>query len=217
MPLSNPLVTTIGLQVGYPSLICTRQLDLCWGSGTKIIRGPNGCGKSTFLRTLTGIIPSRSGRIIIGGHDLDRAPVEAKKLIGFAPDRIPLPPTAIGNELLRLTGWAHRWQGDLAATEIARAFAIDKFLDQCIAELSLGQRRRLLLVAALAIEPTVALLDEPTAGLDAAGIAVLGELITARGQRGRLTICTTHEPWFDHIPGVETILWPELAPESTGS
>jgi ABC-type multidrug transport system ATPase subunit len=132
-------------------------------------------------------------------------------LLGYGPDRIPLPATALAGELLRLTAWGRGDGRDLGRTSIAERLEIKTFLDRRVAALSLGQCRRLILTATLAAEPAIALLDEPTVGLDVDGIRHLVAIIEERQRQGRLTICVTHENWAIALPFAELISWSEFA------
>ena len=192
----------------------TRPLTLSLAAGAIHIHGPNGCGKSTLLRTLAGILPPMAGRIRLAGHDLARDDLRAKSVLGYMADRIPLPLTASASELLQLSAWARASAEDLALSPLGRRLEIAAFQQRPVGQLSLGQRRRVSLVAALAHDPLVALLDEPVAGLDRDGMGVLADIIRERSARGWLTLFSDHEDTLSRAVQATIVPWQELAPVS---
>ncbi len=131
--------------------------------------GPNGAGKSTTMKMVTGFLTPTSGSITVCGHDLARAPLAAKRKIGYLPEGAPAYPDMTPAAYLdfvarirRLKGAAKRERLDYVIQRIG----LDGVLEQPIDTLSKGYKRRVGLAQALMHDPEVLVLDEPTDGLD---------------------------------------------------
>lgn len=160
--------------------------------------GPNGAGKTTVLKLLLGLARPSSGTVSIFGTP----PEEARALVGYVPQVAtfdPAFPITVGEvvRMGRLRGSRRRYDPDDApATRRAlEAAEVADLADRHYSALSGGQRRRVLVARALAAEPRLLLLDEPTANMDAESearlFATLGEL------KGRTTILiVTHDTLF---------------------
>lgn len=159
--------------------------------GLFALTGPNGAGKSTLLRALAGVQPLAGGRIEIDGHDLWRAPVPARRQLGYLPESPELFPYLTARELLR-TANAVRGVAATAGEDRFARWVRSGALDLRIGTLSAGQRRKLALVAATSHEPRVLLLDEPDNALDAAAVADLRALLLAWRDEGRTLVVATH-------------------------
>jgi ABC-2 type transport system ATP-binding protein len=127
--------------------------------------GPNGAGKSTTMRMLAGFLPPSAGTARIAGHDIQAAPVAAKRALGFLPEGAPAYPE-MGVEAF--LAFCARVRGcDRPA--VARAMALTGLEGvrlEPIETLSKGFKRRVGLAAALLHDPPALVLDEPTDGLD---------------------------------------------------
>jgi iron complex transport system ATP-binding protein len=138
------------------------------------IIGPNGAGKTTLLRALSGVLSPRSGRIVLGENDLSTLPRRDRaRAIGFVAQslHVPLPHTVRQLVALGRTPHLGRWSvfGDADRSAVARGIRtveLEGFEDRFYDELSAGEQQRAILAMALAQEPCILLLDEPTAHLD---------------------------------------------------
>ncbi len=173
--MSAPVVNAIeikNLSFGYETnSLILENVNLTVKTGQSgCIVGPNGGGKSTLLRLLLGLLSPGSGSIRIFGT----SPVEARRKIGYMPQYHQLdaafPVTALEVVLM---GRIHRgfWgRYSRADRDVARAalqeMGIEFLADRGFASLSGGQRQRVLIARALASEPELLLLDEPTANID---------------------------------------------------
>lgn len=181
---ATPLVRVAGAVCRYPSgRLGLDGLDFDVGRGeTVALVGPNGSGKSTLLRLLAGVLRAVAGR-------LERA---AGLRIGYAAD------TAAHFDELTGRVNAHvfaRADGAPAARADAllEAFGLGPDADTPVSEYSFGMRRKLLLAEALAPDPGLLLLDEPTVGLDPDAGRTLREQLAARAAAGRTTIFATND------------------------
>lgn len=132
------------------------------------ILGPSGCGKTTILRMIAGFVAPSTGRILIGGQDMQGLGAERRPtaMIFQSLALFPLMPVwenvAFGHEARGMAKAARRAR----AEELLRLVALDGFADRMPSELSGGQRQRVAIARALAVEPQVLLLDEPLSALD---------------------------------------------------
>lgn len=154
--------------------------------------GRNGAGKSTLLRTLLGQRRPDGGTIRIGGLDPWSRRARLMARIGATPESPDAPPRSTAAELAALgAGLYRRWDGDAFADRIER-FGIDP--GKRFGELSRGQRSLLQLAFALAPEPELLVLDDPTLGLDAvARRYFFKELVGELADRGTTTLLATHD------------------------
>jgi ABC-type multidrug transport system ATPase subunit len=164
------------------------------GPGVLALRGENGAGKSTLLRLVAGVIQTDAGRIRIDDKDLDRDRVSALAALGYVPEAAELPPLLTVRELTALVVSLKRCAP--AGDALALRLGADAILDRPLGALSLGQRRRALLLAALVGDPALLALDEPSNGLDVEGVRMLIDLLKERSERGRAAIVATHDAAF---------------------
>lgn len=163
-------------------------VDLTLDGGVLVVHGPNGCGKSTLLRIVAGVIAPDEGSVRI--HDADVPSPAALRQVGYVPEAADPPEHLTVGELLALVAALRR-----APCPPARdaAMGAGELADQRIGALSLGQRRRACLAAALVGEPWLLVLDEPDNGLDAAGAAELVALVGDHVARGGAALIATHD------------------------
>lgn len=212
---STPLLEGCQLHFGYlPSLPVIRGASLSLTAGTMgAIIGSNGCGKSTLIRLLAGVLTPGSGEVRFGGTPIRSIPRrELAKRIAYVPQSINLafPFTALEVVLTGRTPYTSRFRFEsradrekaLAALETAGAAHLAA---RPVTELSGGERQIVALARALAQEPACLLLDEPSAALDlkhrAAFVRTLARL---RDTQGLTVLVVTHdlnlvEPLFDEI------------------
>lgn len=201
------VLTAERLRVGYPRrrsptvLLDDLSVTLEAGALTFLL-GPNGSGKTTLLRTLTGMQPALAGRVRLLGDDVARMPSleRAQRLAVVLTDQVDaglmrvIDLVALGR--YPYTGWA----GRLGATdhacvrwalEVTGAAAL---AERSVAELSDGERQRVLVARALAQEPAVLALDEPVAYVDVARrVELTGLLRRLARERGLAVLLTSHD------------------------
>ena len=163
--------------------------------------GPNGAGKTTLLRALAGLIPSEGG-IEIGGEALSSLPLrERAKRFGYLPQghvvHWPLPArdiVALGRYPHGATDPARLSPKDQDAVQRAmQAVDVMDFSDRRVTELSGGERSRVALARALAVEAPIILADEPTASLDPRHQIDVMKNLRATADTGVLVIVVTHD------------------------
>ncbi|MBI5071099.1 MAG: urea ABC transporter ATP-binding subunit UrtE [Deltaproteobacteria bacterium] len=160
--------------------------------------GRNGVGKTTLLRALLGVVPVRSGTVTFGGRDLTRAaPYErARAGIGYVPQGREIFPRLTVEENLRM-GLAGR---PASARIPARIFELFPVLRQMLGrrggDLSGGQQQQLAIGRALAMEPSLLVLDEPTEGIQPSIIQDIERAIRTLAGEGRMAILLV-EQYYD--------------------
>lgn len=180
------------------------DVSLTWdGPGALALSGENGAGKSTLLRILAGILQPDAGTVTIAGHDLSRARLQALRHIGYAPEAADLPPHLGVGELISLTASLKRC--DRPPPALAERLGAEGLLRKRFGSLSLGQRRRAGLLAALVGDPAILLLDEPTNGLDKDGVAVMIDVLREHAAAGRSAVVATHDRDFIAAVGAAEI------------
>ena len=160
--------------------------------------GPNGAGKSTTVKMLTGILVPSAGRISVAGLDPSRRRIQLARRIGVVfGQRVQLwwdLPLRDSFELLRHIYRVRfeRWRANL--DRFCEVLELDPFLDTPVRQLSLGQRMRGELTAAMLHDPEVLFLDEPTIGLDVVAKARVREFLAeVNRERGVTVLLTTHD------------------------
>ncbi len=142
--------------------------------------GPNGAGKTTTMRILTGFIPATSGTAAIAGYDIFEDSHEAKKRIGYLPERPPLYHEMTVSEYLlfvaKIKGVDRKVRSS-ALGGVLEKCALTGVKDRLIGNLSRGFRQRVGLAQALIHNPEVLILDEPTTGLDPKQIIEVRQVI----------------------------------------
>ncbi len=179
-------------------------LDAARGDRVALL-GPNGTGKSTLLAIVAGLIEPDAGEVLLDGISLLGREVRARARLGYVPESADAPPHLTVAELLALVAALKR--APSPPPDLLDHLGIPPLLDQLLGSLSLGQRRRACLAAALVGDPALLVLDEPTNGLDPPGTAALSTLIRARAASGSMALIATHDLAFvDSIEARRTTL-----------
>jgi ABC-2 type transport system ATP-binding protein len=153
--------------------------------------GPNGAGKTTTMRILTGYIPPTSGKVQIGGFDIVDQSLEARRLIGYLPESVPLYLDMTVYDYLKFMANLRRVSdSDDAIDEALAMVHLEDRADGYIGKLSKGMRQRVGLAQALLHRPDVLILDEPTIGLDPAQIIEVRKLIQEIGKEKTILLST---------------------------
>ena len=155
--------------------------------------GPNGAGKTTLISTICGITVPTSGRVTVGGFDILKDFRAARALIGLVPQEIALEPfEKVINTVRFSRGLFGKGRKDAVVEDILRKLSLWDKKDTPIKALSGGMKRRVLIAKALAHEPRVLFLDEPTAGVDVELRKDMWDVVADLKSQGVTIILTTH-------------------------
>lgn len=157
--------------------------------------GPNGAGKSTTMKMITGFLAPTSGTAVVCGHDIEAAPLAAKRRIGYLPEGAPAYPDMTAAEFLDFIAHIRGLRGAEARRRIfyiADLIHIGDVMHQPIETLSKGYRRRVGVAQALLHDPSVLILDEPTDGLDPPQIAEMRRVLRRYATGGRAVLVSSH-------------------------
>ena len=155
--------------------------------------GPNGAGKTTLISTICGITVPTSGTITVGGHDTVRDYRAARSLIGLVPQEINLEPfETVQNTVSFSRGLFGKPRDDTRVAAILKSLSLDDKATSKVKELSGGMKRRVLIAKALAHDPRVLFLDEPTAGVDVELRKDMWNVVADLKATGVTIILTTH-------------------------
>ena len=146
--------------------------------------GPNGAGKSTTMKIITGYLEANSGEALVNGINVNEAPVEAKRQIGYLPEGNPLYYEMYIREYLNFAGAIHNVEKGLKKRieEVIEITGLQPESNKKTGQLSKGYKQRVGLAAALLHDPKVLILDEPTTGLDPNQIVGIRQLIKDLGK-----------------------------------
>jgi ABC-2 type transport system ATP-binding protein len=154
--------------------------------------GPNGAGKSTTMKMLTGYLKPDAGDITVSGIDVRKAPLEAKKKIGYLPESNALYYDMYVREYLGFIADVHQLKNKKAGIEnVIGTVGLTPESHKRIGQLSKGYKQRVGLAAALLHQPEVLILDEPTSGLDPNQIVEIRQVIKEQGQ-DKLVLFSSH-------------------------
>ena len=185
------VVSISGLHKSFGRTRALNGLDLAVAPGeVHGFLGPNGAGKTTTIRILLGLLRPDSGTARLLGGDPARDVVALHRRLAYVPGDVTLWPNLTGGEIIDLLG---RMRGGLDPHR--RADLLDRFdLDprKKARTYSKGNRQKVALVAALASDVELLLLDEPTAGLDPLMEAAFRDRITAERHNGRTVLLSSH-------------------------
>lgn len=181
----------VSLTYGRGAVRALQHLDLGIRPGIVGLVGANGAGKTTFLRLLAGELAPTSGHLTIGG--LTPGAYRTQRGFGSIPDQPRFPDhLTVGEFLDGLRALCGATGLEDAEQALAADFAVGDLESRLLGSLSLGQKRRVELVAALIGDPDLVLLDEPTNGLDPLAVHALRRGLLAIRRPGRLLMVSSH-------------------------
>jgi ABC-2 type transport system ATP-binding protein len=205
-PMTRP--GTVNIDAGNAPIVRVSDLRKSYGDGFEALKGvsldiaegeilallgPNGAGKTTLISTICGLATPTSGVVTVGGHDVVRDFRAARRMIGLVPQEISLEPfTKVRKTVAFSRGLFGLPPHDGTVEETLRRLSLWDKRDSLARELSGGMRRRVLIAKALAHEPRVLFLDEPTAGVDVELRRDMWDIVRNLKSAGVTIILTTH-------------------------
>ncbi|HZR81296.1 MAG TPA: ABC transporter ATP-binding protein [Candidatus Binatia bacterium] len=184
------------LKKSYGPIVAVDELTLEIPAGCVFgFLGRNGAGKTTTIRMMMGLLEPTAGTVLLGGHDIRRAPEAAKAITGYLPDHPYLYDKLTAEEFLRfvsgLYGIAAR-DGESRARSLLGDFALAERADELVETFSHGMKQRLALAGALIHRPRILVLDEPMVGLDPQGALDFRRLLAQLAASGVTIFLSTH-------------------------
>ena len=193
----GPMIEADGLTKRYGALTALHDFSLDVRAGEILaLVGPNGAGKTTALKLLVGLLTPTSGTARLGGYDVMRQPLDAKRILAFLPDQPFLYEQLTVAELLGFVGGMYGLAHTLLrsrAAELLTTFGLAEQVDRRISQLSYEMKSRLVLIASLLHDPKVLILDEPFFGLDPQTLRLMKHLLTQRARQGMAILLSTHQ------------------------
>jgi len=191
-----PVVPAAAPRVSAEGVVALDTLDLQVRQGEFFgLLGPNGAGKTTTIGILTTRVLPSSGRALVAGHDVTRAPDRVRQLIGVVPQR-PNPDRSLStleNLVFHAAYFGIALDGaERHARQLLERLGIADKADDRVDALSGGQQQRLMIARALIHDPAVIFLDEPTVGLDPQARLDLWAILRDLHAHGRTIVMTTH-------------------------
>jgi ABC-2 type transport system ATP-binding protein len=184
------------LTKAYGDLIAVNELNLDIAQGEFFaFLGPNGAGKTTTIKLLTGLIKPTAGRAVIGGYDIQRDSVDARKLMSYVPDFPFVYDKLEPREFMIFVGQLYgmdRAELLRASDELFDLFDLNATRGQLLENLSHGTRQRVVLASALLHNPKVIIIDEPMVGLDPRSARVVKDVLKERSRAGATVFLSTH-------------------------
>jgi len=189
--MAESIISVQGLIKRYGSVVAIDGISFEVNKGEVFgLLGPNGAGKTTILECLEGMRKSDGGTLKVDGCNPQSDGRHLRQILGVQLQSSSLPEAIRPGEAMMLTC---AWHGLLPRYDLLGHFGLDPQDKKLYCEMSTGQKRRLHLALALASNPTVVVLDEPTAGLDVQGRAQLHDSIRELKATGVTILLATHD------------------------
>lgn len=193
--MTDPIVTR-QLHKRFGDLVAVESLDLTVRRGEVFgLLGPNGSGKTTTIRMLTGLLPPTSGEVAVAGIDAIADPEGVRRRIGYMSQRFGLYDDLSVEENFRFYAGLYGLRGAARRqreTELFTRLGLEPRRRQLVGTLSGGWKQKLSLACATAHRPELVFLDEPTAGVDPAARRQFWTIIHELARDGMTILVTTH-------------------------
>ena len=185
--MAEPMLELVGVTAGYGRSMVLFDVDVAIpAGGAAAVMGHNGAGKTTLLRVAVGLLPVRSGRVLLDGEDVTKlAPNKrVKRGLGYVPQGQLCFPQMTTMENLQLVS-----TDTPSVDEVLDTFPVlQDLLDRPAGLLSGGQRQQLAIARTLLTKPRLLILDEPTEGIQPNVVAEIEQVIVDLTKRGDLTV-----------------------------
>ena len=189
------MIQVKNLSKHYGDKIGVQDIDFTVEQGEIVgLLGPNGSGKTTIMKMMTGYMPPSSGTVVVDGFDILTAPQEVTGRIGFLPEAPPLYPEMRVAEYLEFVAaikGVEKGRRPARVQETMEMVGAGAVRDRLIRNLSKGYKQRVGLAQAMISDPPILILDEPTVGLDPRQINEVRQLIERLGTQ-RTVILSSH-------------------------
>jgi len=190
------MLEAINLTKRYSSLPAVQDLSFTLHPGQVLgCLGPDGSGKSTTVKMLTGLLEPTRGVVQFDGYNIQDDLAAYRKRLGYVPEEAHLYPYLTGWEYLEMVGTLRgmgRDELNLKIDSLLRLFSLHGVRHASIGTYSKGMRQRVLLIAAIMHDPDIFIFDEPLSGLDVTSALIFKNLVQALGLAGKLVFYCSH-------------------------
>ena len=184
------IATKVSKQFGKLRVLDNVSVSCCKGECIALI-GPNGSGKTTFIKSILGMVIPDSGFITFNGNNITHD-WSYRKHIGYMPQIGRYPENMTIRQVIDMMKDIRKNNTDVFDTDLIDAFNLDKLMQKRMRTLSGGTRQKVSASLAFLFNPDVLILDEPTAGLDPVASETLKEKIITEKEKGKLILITSH-------------------------
>ncbi|MBL7825299.1 MAG: ABC transporter ATP-binding protein [Saprospiraceae bacterium] len=186
------MLVTRNLSKSFGKLVALDSVNAEMGAGQAIsLVGPNGSGKTTFIKCLLGLVTPDSGDILLDGQQVIGA-WNYRQRIGYMPQIGRFPDHMRVGQLFNMIKEIRQGAYQQLDEELVNAFEIEKFANKTMRTLSGGMRQKVSACLAFLFNPDILILDEPTAGLDPLSSEILKDKVQAEKTKGKLILLTSH-------------------------
>lgn len=182
-------VKNLDKKFGRLQVLKSVNLDLKQGQCVALI-GPNGCGKTTLIKSILGMVLPENGEILFSGKSI-QSDIHYRKNIGYMPQIGRYPENMTIGQVIDMIRQIRGKESEYDNT-LFEAFEINRLLDKKMRTLSGGTTQKVSAVLAFMFDPAVLILDEPTAGLDPLAAEILKQKIIQEREKGKLILITSH-------------------------
>lgn len=189
------MLNAIKINKSFGARNVLNNIDLSFSPGIYALQGPNGIGKSTLLRILSGTLAPDNGQVTVNGIDLQKHPVRAKEKLSFVPDETTFYPFLCENDLLRFIAKTKKNTISNDVWELVETLALTQHLKTRFDSMSLGTGKKFMLAAGFIAEPFVYIADEPANALDQNTRRVLAKRLRSYGERN-VVLFASHDSDF---------------------
>jgi ABC-2 type transport system ATP-binding protein len=178
----------------FADLWAVKKLDLEIREGEIFtFLGPNGAGKTTTIKLLTGLLKPTTGKVYLGGYDLEMERLKAVGLVSYISDQPYLYDKLSGREFLKFIGELYRVTNlRKKIEELLQTFELAEAGDRLIEDYSHGMRQKLIFSATLLHDPRIIIIDEPMVGLDPKSVRLVKDILRHKAREGVCIFLSTH-------------------------
>jgi len=188
------MIEITNLTKKFGSTIAVNNLNLHIKKGELFVfLGPNGAGKTTTIKLITGLLKSTSGQVKVKGHDMEKEPVEAKKVLGYISDHPYLYEKLTAREFLQFVSGLYGVENfQKKMDELMDVFTLKGWEDYLIENFSHGMRQKIAISSALIHDPDILIIDEPMVALDPHSSQYVKTMLKEKVRQNKTVFLSTH-------------------------